>query len=302
MRFRRHQAETKEPVAPRGVYSCTVDADRRFHLEALRWFATLDLVLGVDPADLVVHAVGGADSDIVRYLRDRGVVVEDVETFDERSPHCNKISGALSLARRGVKGVAVLTDADIAVVEDARLVALEANEVAFRPVGAGNPPLYVLEKLFEAAGVELPRRVPIEFAPMRGQRTLSGHGNGGLYIVPGELLPSLATTWEHWARWILDHRDLLETWHVFVDQAAMTLTLAEAKINPHPLGLEWNFPTNNPKRIPARPPEPSALHYKENVTAEGLLGPSGFAAVDRRIDLANEAISQVWAEVFPKET
>ena len=71
---------------------------------------------------------------------------------------------------------------------------------------------------------------------------------------------------------------------------------------PAPLGLEWNFPTNNPRRIPARPPEPAALHYKDNVSAEGLLGPSGSPVVDRRIALANEAIAEVWSEVFPPGT
>ncbi len=300
MRFGR--GKRTEASSARGVFSCVVDADRRFHLEALRWYATLVGVIGVDPADLVVHAVGGSESDVLGHLRDRGVAVVDVECFDASAPHCNKISGALSLARHGVDGVAVLTDTDMAVVEDARSIALDANQVGFRPVGAGNPPLHVLENLFEAAGVKLPRRVPIEFAPTRGQRTLSGHGNGGLYVVPGPLLPTLAAVWAGWAHWILEHRDLLETWSVFVDQAAMTLTLAEAGINPRPLGLEWNFPTDNPRRIPARPPEPAALHYKANVTADGLLGLSGSAVVDRRIALANDAIAGVWAEVFPAGT
>ncbi len=288
--------------SPRGVYSCVVDADPRFHLEALRWYATLRRIVGVEPADLVVHAVGGSDTGPLDYLRRCGVSVVDVECFDERSPHCNKIAGALSLASSGVDGIAVLTDTDVAVLEDARRIALGGNEVGFRPVGAGNPPLHVLEKLFEAAGLRTPRRVRIKFASTPGQRTFSGHGNGGLYAAPGSLLPVLAAAWERWARWVLDHRDLLETWSTFVDQVAMTLTLAEAEIRPHPLGLEWNFPTNNPRRIPARPPEPAALHYKDNVTAEGLLGLSGSPVVDRRIAVANDAIAHVWSEVYPKST
>jgi hypothetical protein len=300
MRFRRGKRDMA--TAPGGVYSCVVDADPRFHFQALRWYATLVRVVGVDPTDLVVHAVGGSDTEVLGYLRDRGVWVVDVECFDERSPHCNKISGALSLARSGMNGVVVLTDTDIALVEDARQIPLGATEVGFRPVGAGNPPLDVLENLFEAAGVKIPRRVPIEFASTPGQRTLAGHGNGGLYAAPASLLPVLASGWERWAHWVLDHRDILETWSTFVDQVAMTLTLAEAEIRPRPLGLEWNFPTNNPKRIPARPPDPAALHYKDNVTEEGLLGPSGSPVVDRRIALANAAIAEVWAEAFPGGT
>jgi hypothetical protein len=297
MRFRRRRGA--RTASSRGVFSCVVDVDPRFHLEALRWYATLSLVVGVDPSELVVHAVGGSETAALGYLRQRGVSVVDVEVFDERSPHCNKIAGASSLARLGVDGVVVLTDTDVVLVEDARGLALGTNEVGFRSVGAGNPPLDVLERLFEAAGVKTPERVPIEFASTPGQRTLSGHGNGGLYAAPGSILPMLTAAWERWARWVLEHRHLLENWSTFVDQVAMTLTLAELDIRPRPLGLEWNFPTNNPRRIPARPPVPAALHYKDNVTEEGLLGPSGSPVVDRRIALANKAIAQVWAEACP---
>jgi hypothetical protein len=297
LRRRNHSEDS-----PRGVFSCVVDADPRFHLQALRWYATLDRVVGVDPADLVVHVVGGSESDVLDFVRSRGVSVVDIERFDGRSPHCNKISGAVSLARRGVDGIAVLTDTDVAVVQDARGIALGAKQVGLRPVGAGNPPLHVLEKLFEAAGLELPPRLPIKLAPRRGQFTLSGHGNGGLYVVPGPLLPAISDAWERWARWVLEHLYLLEAWFRFVDQAAMTLALAEEGIRPRHLGVEWNFPTDNPRRIPARPRAPAALHYKGNVTAEGPLGPSGSAVVDRRISLANEAIAQVWAEAFPSSS
>ena len=37
----------RAPVA--GVFSCVVDQHPRFHLEALRWFASLTTVAGVDP-------------------------------------------------------------------------------------------------------------------------------------------------------------------------------------------------------------------------------------------------------------
>ena len=70
---------------------------------------------------MVVHAVGGTDSEVLNFLRCQGVAVDAIEPFDERPPpHCNKISGAIRLAERGVEGFAVLTDTDIAVLEDPR--------------------------------------------------------------------------------------------------------------------------------------------------------------------------------------
>ena len=44
---------------PAGRFSCVVDSDPRFHLDALRWYAALTRVAGVASGDLVVHAVDG---------------------------------------------------------------------------------------------------------------------------------------------------------------------------------------------------------------------------------------------------
>src|SRR6202022_3621695 len=82
---------------PLGLFACVVDEHPRFHLDALRWFATLTAVAGVDPTELVVHVVGPESSDALDYLKSQGVAIRTVDRFDHRSPHCNKISGALRL-------------------------------------------------------------------------------------------------------------------------------------------------------------------------------------------------------------
>lgn len=84
-----------------GTVSCVVDRHPRFHREALRWYACLTEAAGVDPTDLVVHTVGGSSSEALDRLVSAGVTVRAVEPFDGRSPHCNKISGALALADKG---------------------------------------------------------------------------------------------------------------------------------------------------------------------------------------------------------
>jgi hypothetical protein len=290
-------AAAAEATAARGVFSCVVDADPRFHLDALRWYATLSRIVGVDSQDMVVHVVGGAGSDVLAYLRSMGVTTVDVAAFDARSPHCNKISGALALAERGVNGLAVLSDTDVVFLEEPRRLRLEPRSMGMRVVGGGNPPLRVLENVFLAARVDLPGQVELELGP--GERTLDGHANGGVYLVPGEILTRIGQSWSRWARWVLDNLELLERWTTFVDQTAMTLALADEGVSSHWLGIRWNFPSQNAKRIPAGVEAPSVVHYHKHVTSEGLLGTTGIDVVDRRISTANTAITQVWHEAFP---
>ena len=52
------------PEAPAaGTFSCVIDTHPRFHLDALRWFASLTRLAGVEPADLVIHTVGPAKTE-----------------------------------------------------------------------------------------------------------------------------------------------------------------------------------------------------------------------------------------------
>ena len=167
-----------------------VDDHPRFHLDALRWFASLTGVAGVDPGDLVVHVVGQGSSDVLEYLRSEGVAVRPVERFDTRSPHCNKIAGALRLAQDPIDGLAVLCDTDIAVLEDPRLLELPESTVGGKLVDAPVPSLEAVLNIFAVAGLDLPPVVPLPWGD--GDRTVAGNTNGGLYLVPGQLVPGVA--------------------------------------------------------------------------------------------------------------
>ncbi len=247
---------------------------------------------------MVVHAVGGTDSEVLNFLRCQGVAVDAIEPFDERPPpHCNKISGAIRLAERGVEGFAVLTDTDIAVLEDPRRLEVPPGSIASRIVGAPNPPLRILENVFAAAGLEISGLEPLDWAPE--ELTVSGHGNGGLYIIPGAMLSTVAHSWARWAKWLMDHVAILENFPRHIDQPSMALTLSDLGITPCRLDIRWNFPAHNPARIPSNANRPAVVHYHRSVGRGGLLNQTGIAAVDEQIDSANGAITQVWHEAFP---
>ena len=172
----------------------------------------------VEPHNLILHAVGGVDSPVLDYLRDQGVIVVGVEPFDPCSPHCNKISGALSLAARGTDGIAVLTDADFVFLEDARRIPLPPDAFGYRADGYGNPPAEILEKISPPPVSRRLSACRADFARKPGKWTLTGHANGGLYLVHGSRLTELADRWSVWSRWLLDNRELLERWSTFVDK------------------------------------------------------------------------------------
>jgi 2-polyprenyl-3-methyl-5-hydroxy-6-metoxy-1,4-benzoquinol methylase len=287
-------------IVPAGRFSCVVDEDPRFHLEALRWFGCLTEAAGVDPHDLVVHVVGGASSDALEFVQAKGTALHPIDRFDQRSPHCNKISGALRLSEDHPEGLVALCDTDIAVLEDPRRLAVPPGSIAGKTVDAPLPPLDVIVRIFDAAGVAVPSTVALPWGP--DQWTVSGNNNGGLYLVPGPLLPRVAEAWATWASWLLDRAELLEEWSIYVDQVAMALGLASEAIGSHPLEVRWNTPTHDLTRIPTDPPVPAVLHYHQEVDRMGRLRPVGRRAIDERVAVANEAIDRVWSAAAPYET
>ncbi len=292
-------ADDSEPKTPLigGHISCVVDEHPRFHLDALRWFASLTKLAGVSPTDLVVHVVGTGSSDVLDYLGSQGVTVCPVEGFDPRSPHCNKIAGALRLADQVIDGMAVLCDTDMVLLEDPRPMSLEPGAIAGKIVDAPVPPLDVLLTIFTTSGLPVPPKVQLPWG--HDEWTLSGNNNGGLYLVPGPLLARVATAWAHWAGWLLDRVDLLEEWAVYVDQVSMALALASEGITSTPLDVRWNTPTHDPTRIRPDAPEPAGIHYHQEVDSRGLIRMCGSGSIDRSIGAVNRAINEVWLQASP---
>jgi hypothetical protein len=277
-----------------------VDEQPRFHLDALRWYAALTAVAGVPPDCLFVHVVGEDSSDVLTFLGKRGVAVRRIERFDVRSPHCNKISGALRLAEDGIEGMAALCDTDVAVLQDPRGLDLDPQSVAGKVVDAPVPPLDVMHRIFAAAGLSAPPPVRLPWGP--DDWTLSGNYNGGLYLVPGPLLPRVAAAWATWARWLVERMELLEEWSVYVDQVSMALALRSEDVATLQLDVRWNTPVHDPTRIPPDPPVPAVIHYHQEVDRHGLVRRTGHESIDSKIDALNTALRGVWEEGAPHAT
>ena len=282
-------------ITTSGVFSCVVDDDPRFHTEALRWFASLVDLAGVRPVDLVVNTIGAQSSGVLSYLEGQGVVLRVVDRFDPRSPHCNKISGALRLADEPLSGLVVLCDTDIAVLEDPRHLSVPDDSIAAKLVDAPVPPLDVLTNIFRSAGLPVPDTRALPWGQL--DRTVLSNFNGGLYLIPATLLPAIATAWATWAHWLLDRTDLLESWSVHVDQVALSLAMAAEQVEPVALPVYWNTPTHDLSRIPPDATAPSIIHYHQRVDPEGRVRTTGIRSLDRQIQGVNAAYADHADEV-----
>ena len=284
---------------PTGCFSCVVDDHPRFHLDAIRWFTTLTVVAGVDPHD------SGRPRRSVGRPRMPSTICRVTASpsgrstaFDPRSPHCNKISGALRLAEDRPDGIVVLCDTDVVVLDDPRGLAVPADAVAGKPVDAPVPPYDVILAIFEAAGVAPPPPIALPWG--RQPADGPGNSNGGLYLIPGPLLPGVAPAWARWARWLLDRLELLEQWTVYIDQVAMAMA-----IWPPPAPGQWPSTSVGTPRPTTRPPsrpdaaEPSIIHYHQQVDRRGRLLPTGVPSIDRRIDHGQPRHRPTWPDGFP---
>ena len=316
------------PVRPEGqvgVVSCVVDSHPRFSQEVLRWYATATRLAGILSTDLVVNMVGDHVSGVASFLRSEGVPVRSIRPLDSRSPHCNKIAGALALAGEPMVGACVLTDTDVILLQDPRTIPVPAGSVGMRPADLPNPPLKRLRKLFTEAGVPEPPTVltpwqrPIDMSSLplralrkilaregvaqqlkleqrRGAATLAGNGNGGLYVVPEPIFSTVVNAWSHWARWLLDRRYLLGDWAVNVDQVAMALALAAENVDVFDVGERWNVSTHS-GRLSEHQPLPAMIHYHGTVDPGGNLSTIGRPDLDELVARANQVTADVRSEM-----
>lgn len=279
------------PPTSLGLVACVVDATPVLHEQLLRWFAALHRVAKIPSDELLVVSIDAARTPRLEYLASAGVRITRAPGFDPRSPHCNKLRG-LHLLSRLDRGKSVLSDCDVAFVCDPRTVPVPANALGAKQVDGPNPPAEILETILREAGLPAPPRVPLTLVP--DTSTLNGNVNGGLYVADGAVFHILATSWERWARWLLDRRHLLGDWAVHVDQVSMLLSLVDSNIPLQPLELGWNCPTHLGYALPVK--DVRAVHYHDAVDDHGHLKRTGNVAVDAVTSQIDAAYDEVRRE------
>ena len=266
-----------------GRIVCVAEADQRFRDQTIRWFLSLtqSAKVPVERLSLVFAGVSEPPAWSMPFRR-AGLDIGTVSRFDGRSPHCNKIE-ALTYAMKLTTGPVVVTDCDVAFLEDPLGFPQATDAVSAKPVDRSNPPLRILDAVLREADLPKPRTTRIAAKPW--QRTYQGNCNGGLTIVGPGIAGRFSERFAFRARWLLDRRELLEAWAVHIDQVAMFLAIVDLRLRVVPLSTRHNFPMH--RRPPLLPVSPAALHYHDRVDGQGALLPVGRSAVDGRIHEVN---------------
>ncbi|MFV0302007.1 MAG: methyltransferase domain-containing protein [Paracoccus sp. (in: a-proteobacteria)] len=271
--------------ALRTVYSCVIDHHPKFLMQAWTWMLSLQL-LGIRPSAgtriLIHHPETMAGEDCLRTLSGLGAELVPITPFGTGpAAYCNKLRQLDSPAVQAADRV-VLCDADLVFVTDP---ALHFSDRAIRakPVDRANPPAEQIEALFARTGLPFPGWFEPDFEP--GAKTPLGNCNGGLYLIPGTLLPRLSQSWLHWARFCLEQQDLLRHRCKFSDQLGFMLALVETGLPFEPLPLAANFPTHfaGDAYAETAPLRIETFHYHGRINTDSLPATTGVNWIDRQL-------------------
>src|SRR5712672_2791978 len=184
------------------AFSCVADNVPSLLAQAFVWVNCLKRIQSVNPNNIFVHLMDVDKIEFLDWLKTEKVNIVQIERFDRRSPHCNKIQQLRTFAETGYDQV-VLMDCDTAWVGNGKLPT--GSPVAACIVDHANPPERILLNIFNASGLGTPKWSCVSIG--RGgapEYTDTNNCNGGLYICDRGFMPRLDRAWRFWALWCLD--------------------------------------------------------------------------------------------------
>ncbi|KJS36961.1 MAG: hypothetical protein VR74_10670 [Hyphomonas sp. BRH_c22] len=223
------------------AFSCVVDEHTKFLVQLNVWLATLTENAGVKPADIFVHIVYD-DPRLSDRLETLGVNCIAVPKFGDQK-YCNKISQLDTEALREYDYV-VLCDADLAFIEDPRPHIPELKwAVAGCPVDFPNPSWDTIRTVAEDLGI---KNVSFSAQTIEGFPTLSSNLNGGLYVLPGNMIAQFRSEWRRLALEMLANeacmKRLGESHEKHVDQLSFAFSCMSLGTTVTHLPRSMNFP------------------------------------------------------------
>lgn len=282
------------------AFSCVVDSKPHFEWQAFILIQSLLRNVKCDPVDIKVHCSPGVTQAFRMLLAKLKIDAIDIQPFDGH-PYCNKIQQCFSGVFDAYDKV-VLADCDMFFCS---LPDMDVNSVfSAKVVDLPNPPIAILDEVFQAAGMDKPKQVLVDCALSDGDVTYENNFNGGLYIVKREHLSEIGTAWKEQARWLLEHLDLLTPdYQHHADQVAMSLALSQLGVKPNLLSAQDNFPVHlEAERIqPLSKKNIKVIHYHKHLLPDGRIKPTGIPETDLQIIHANHEIEAILQQDFDNE-
>lgn len=259
---------------PDTIISFVVDAKPVYQTQAwllLHNLSCLDLPAGTG---ILLNHCGPLRPELERKAQKHGVTVQEIAAFGTGpAAYCNKLQQIQGVLASGARQ-AVLCDTDIGFLADP--VGWTARTaVRAKTVDVSNPPQDMLAQLLDLAGMG---HVPLDYLPQfrrhlnRG-RTFALNCNGGLYLLPTELLRRLDPAWRKWANFCLNQAALLQDAVIHSDQLGFAMAMHELGLPFDPLDTAQNFPLHFDPASYADQANiaPMVLHYHKAMRADGTL-------------------------------
>ena len=252
-------------------------------LQSWRWFAG-----SMAAADFHLCVVDEIDNSYRALYEEYGAKVHVVPRVSNRHPPSNKLR-LLELPEAGESDRVLLLDCDTIVVgeptgliSDADFLAKIADQLTTTPD--------VFESVFAAFGISLP--AADQRCTARGESTIP-YFNGGVLAFSRKSIRALVPQWIRINSRLIEQMELLKECGHFCEQASLSLALAATGTSFQVLGNDMNFPAHlreEPLDSAFADTEPVIIHYHWLVDGRGLLEPSPYPNVNRRIQQFNDRL------------
>lgn len=262
---------------PYNVISFVVDEAPLFQVQAWLLLHNLSKHINPDDTQIILNYCGTIDPLLRRKAHEAGGNICEVARYGEGpAAYCNKLQQFDNVMASGAQYV-VMCDSDIGFMVDPCTL-VRADMVQAKPVDLCNPPSEMLSHIFDLAGFPNARfdTQPEFQAEELRDRTHRFNCNGGLYILPVEMLRRMAPVWRRYAELCLTQQEVLGRAAVHCDQISFALALEELALPFNPLEARHNFPLHFAKSSYAHHGHlrPEVLHYHRKMGPHGtILGP-----------------------------
>lgn len=266
------------------LIACVGENNEIFHFRVLTLFKTIKCFGGeLSKAKLLANFVAEVDQDIFDALTDMGVQVRIVKPYHGKlQRHCNKIR-MLEIAE--AYDVLVALDCDTAVTRD---FSREISPERFRRCDSLLDPLDMDEWRYLYGYFNL--AVPEDEKKI--------HANSAVLFIPRKYVARLRNAWLSYANLITNsffsnsHPTQIGAHKYYTDQFALSLALADQKIDSDLLPPEFNIHINGSYQAWADRLHPYILSYHDFVTPEYQLKTTGMSVPDQYIQRVNEMLSK----------
>ncbi|MCM2292662.1 hypothetical protein NAC44_10050 [Allorhizobium sp. BGMRC 0089] len=266
------------------IYSCVVDGAPKFQDQAQIFLRSL-LATGVEPNHIHMHLTTHARQThgLAEAMAEYGIVLHDLKPFLDGA-YCNKLV-QLDTLPLGSADCVALCDTDLAFLHSLESEA-SSRVVRAKPVDLPNPPIAFLERSREICGLN--GNQPVVRTSCEDAPTWISNCNGGLYLLPSILAPTIAASWKKHATTLHATHNALEGYAHHIDQISFAMAMLDLGLEIDPLMIEDNFPLHLSDRFaPDAEINPRVLHYHWLHDGGDRLLETGHASLDRAVRAVN---------------